>query len=96
MIANIYMHYVLVWWFRECIQSKLRGYSGLIVYADDFVVCFEYKPEAEAFYEHLKRRMEHFGMTLEENKSSLIEFGRYAQERCGSLQIKSQAEICEH
>ena len=82
-IANIYMHYVLVWWFKECIQPKLRGYSGLIVYADDFVVCFEYKQEAEAFYEHLKRRMEHFGMTLEENKSSLIEFGRYAKERCG-------------
>ena len=82
-IANIYMHYVLVWWFKECIQPKLRGYSGLIVYADDFVVCFEYKQEAEAFYEHLKRRMEHFGMTLEENKSSLIEFGRNAQERCG-------------
>lgn len=77
------MHYVLVWWFKECIQPKLRGYSGLIVYADDFVVCFEYKEEAEAFYEHLKRRMEHFGMTLEENKSSLIEFGRHAQEGCG-------------
>lgn len=34
-ISNIYMHYVLVWWFRECIQPKLKGYEGLVVYADD-------------------------------------------------------------
>mgnify|MGYP002508677539 CR=1 FL=1 len=58
-IANIYMHYVLVWWFREKIQPLMKGYSGMVVYADDFVVCFEYKEEAEMFYEHLKRRMEH-------------------------------------
>lgn len=45
---------------------------------DDFVFCFQYKEEAERFYEHLKRRMEHFGMTLEESKTRLIEFERYA------------------
>ena len=72
------MHYVLVWWFREKVQPLLRGYSGLVVYADDFVVCFQYKEEAEIFYEHLKRRMEHFGLELEESKSRLIEFGRFA------------------
>ena len=45
-IANIYMHYVLVWWFKEKIQPTLRGYSGMAVYADDFVVCFQYKEDA--------------------------------------------------
>ena len=82
MIANIYMHYVLVWWFKECIQPKLRGYSGLVVYADDFVFCFQYQEEAEKFYDLLKRRMKHFGMTLEENKTRLIEFGKYAEGNC--------------
>jgi len=82
-IANIYMHYVLVWWFKECIEPKLKGYGGLVVYADDFVACFQYKEEAEEFYKHLKSRMGHFGMTLGESKTRLIEFGRYAQERCG-------------
>ena len=81
-IANIYMHYVLVWWFKECIQPKLKGYSGLVVYADDFVVCFQYRADAEWFYERLKRRMVHFGMSLEEEKSRLIEFGRFAEENC--------------
>lgn len=81
-IANIYMHYVLVWWFKECIEPKLKGYGGLVVYADDFVACFQYKEEAEEFYKHLKCRMGHFGMTLEESKTRLIEFGRFAEERC--------------
>ena len=89
-IANIYMHYVLVWWFKEKMQPRFRGYSGLTVYADDFVVVFQYKDDAEQFYEHLKKRMEHFGMTLEENKTRLIEFGRFAEERCAKKGRKPQ------
>jgi len=79
-IANIYMHYVLVWWYREKMKPLMRGYSGLVVYADDFVVCFQYKDDAEKFYERLKNRMKHFGLSLEEEKSRLIEFGRFAEE----------------
>lgn len=79
-LANLYMHYVLIWWFKERIQPHLKGYSGLVVYADDFVVTFQYKNEAEWFYEQLKRRMGNFGLSLEEEKSRLIEFGRCAEE----------------
>ena len=79
-LANIYMHYVLVWWFKERIQPLLKGYSGLVVYADDFVVCFQYKQEAELFYALLKRRMNAFGLEMEESKTRLIEFGRFAEE----------------
>lgn len=78
-LANIYMHYVLIWWFKERVQPTLKGFSGLVVYADDFVVCFQYKDEAEAFYKKLGERMEHFGLSLEKEKSRLIEFGRYAE-----------------
>lgn len=81
-IANIYMHYVLLWWFRERVKPWLKGYADIIVYADDFVCCFQYKEEAEEFYERLKHRMKHFGLELEESKSRLIEFGRHAEERC--------------
>ena len=63
----------------ERIQPALRGFSGIVVYADDFVVCFQYKSDAERFYESLKKRMGHFGLSLEEEKSRLIEFGRYAE-----------------
>ena len=57
----------------------MRGYAGLVVYADDFVGCFQYKSDAEIFYEHLKRRMKYFGLELEESKTRLIEFGRFAE-----------------
>ena len=77
-IANIYMHYVLVWWFNEKIRPLLKGYADIVVYADDFVCCFQYKNDAELFYEHLKRRMNHFGLSLEESKTRLIYFGRFA------------------
>lgn len=89
-IANIYMHYVLIWWFKEIVQSKLKGYAGLVVYADDFVVCFQYKSDAEEFYERLKHRMGHFGLELEEEKSRLIEFGRFAEENCRKRKEKPQ------
>ena len=49
-IANLYMHYVLVWWIKERIQPLLKVYSGLVVYADDFVATFQHKNEAEWFY----------------------------------------------
>lgn len=78
-ISNIYMHYVLVWWFKEAVTPHMRGYCGLVVYADDFVCCFQYKDDAEKFYEHLVNRMKHFGLSLEEEKSRLIKFGRFAQ-----------------
>lgn len=81
-LANLYMHYVLVWWYKERIQPTLKGYSGLVVYADDFVLCFQYREEAMRFYKRLKRRMENFGLSLEEEKSRLIEFGRFAEQNC--------------
>ncbi len=81
-IANIYMHYVLLWWFKERVQPGLRGYADIIVYADDFVCCFQNKDEAEQFYGRLKHRMKYFGLELEESKSRLVESGRYAEERC--------------
>ena len=56
-ISCIYMHYVLMWWFKEVVTPMLKGYAGLVVYADDFVVTFQYKSDAVWFYKHLKHRM---------------------------------------
>ena len=39
------MHYVLIWWFKEVVTPMLKGYAGLVVYADDFVVTFQYKSD---------------------------------------------------
>lgn len=75
-ISCVYMHYVLVWWFKEVITLKLKGYAGIVVYADDFVVTFQYKTDAEWFYEHLKHRMGYFGLSLEEEKNNKQYFTR--------------------
>lgn len=77
-LANIYMHYVLLWWFHEIVRPSLKGYASIVNYADDFVVCFQYKWEAESFYERLKHRMAYFGLSLADEKCRLIEFGRFA------------------
>lgn len=79
-IANIYMHYVLVWWFEERVKPYMRGFCGLVVYADDFVACFQYKDDAGRFYELLRKRMGNFGLEMEESKTRLLEFGRFAAE----------------
>ena len=89
-IANIYMHYVLLWWFKERVQPLLKGYSGIVIYADDVVICFQKKEDAELFYKLLKDRMGHFGLELEEEKSRLIEFGRFAESNCAKRGTKPQ------
>ena len=78
-LANIYMHFVLVLWYKEIVQKRAKGDTFLVVYADDFITGFQYKYEAEAYYEALKKRMNKFGLELEESKSRLLEFGRYAE-----------------
>ena len=77
-LANIYMHNVLTLWFVLKIRKEMRGECFLVNYADDFVAGFQYKEDAEKYYAALKERMAYFNLELEESKSRLIEFGKYA------------------
>ena len=47
-------------------------------YADDFVVGFESKSDAETFLSELRERFAKFGLELHADKTRLIEFGRFA------------------
>jgi group II intron reverse transcriptase/maturase len=80
LLSNVYLHYVLDLWFRVRVAKRSRGEAHLFRYADDFVACFQYKDEAEAFEEMLKARLEGFGLEVAEEKTRRIEFGRYARE----------------
>ncbi|MBU0478453.1 group II intron reverse transcriptase/maturase [bacterium] len=80
-LSNIYLHYILDLWFEKVIKKELKGYAKLIRYADDFIVCFQSESEAKAFGEKLKKRLDKFGLEIAENKSRIIEFGRYAWQR---------------
>ena len=78
-LANIYMHNVLTLWYKFVIKSNTFGNSFLAVYADDFIAGFQYKEDAERYYVSLKERLKKFNLELEESKSRMIEFGRYAE-----------------
>ena len=78
-LANIYMHNVLTLWYKFVIKSNTFGNSFLVVYADDFIAGFQYKEDAERYYALLKVRLKKFNLELEESKSRMIEFGRYAE-----------------
>jgi len=79
-IANIYMHYALALWYEIRLKKTMRGESGLVIYADDFVATFQYKDDAERFLEAVKERFAQFGLELEPDKTRLLEFGRFAEQ----------------
>jgi len=79
-IANIYMNYALALWYEVRFKKTLRGESGLVIYADDFVATFQYKEDAVRFLAAVKERFALFGLELEPDKTRLLEFGRFAEE----------------
>ena len=79
-IANIYMHYTLALWYELKVEKRLRGESGLIIYADDFVATFQYLEDAQWFLAAVRERLALVGLELEPDKTRLLEFGRFAEE----------------
>jgi group II intron reverse transcriptase/maturase len=80
LLSNIYLHYVLDLWFSKEVQRKSQGKAYYTRFADDFVACFEYRSDAEAFLRQLEERLERFGLKLAEGKTRCIEFGRWARQ----------------
>jgi group II intron reverse transcriptase/maturase len=80
-LANLYLHYVLDLWAEQWRKKQARGDVIMVRYADDAVLGFEHREEAERFLEQLRERLRKFGLELHPEKTRLIEFGRYAAER---------------
>ena len=78
LLANIYLHYALDLWFEKVHRKSCPGFARLIRYADDFVVCFRYKADAERFHVELGKRLGKFGLEVEPTKTKVMEFGRFA------------------
>lgn len=78
-LANIYLHYVLDLWVEKVVKPKCRGVVEIVRYADDFIICVQYKDEAILILEALKRRLAKFKLELAGDKTRLIEFGRFAK-----------------
>jgi RNA-directed DNA polymerase len=77
-LANIYLHYAFDLWVHQWRKRNARGDVIVVRYADDFVVGFEHRAEAERFQKDLADRLKQFNLELQAEKTRLIEFGRYA------------------
>lgn len=82
-LANIYLHYSLDLWFCKVFQKTCYGYSKLIRYADDFVVCFQQETDAKRFHKELEERLAKFGLEVSPEKTKVIEFGPLAATKAG-------------
>jgi group II intron reverse transcriptase/maturase len=78
LLANIYLHYVLDLWVQQWRKQQAHGDMVVVRFADDFVVGFEHREEAERFLAELRERFSKFGLELHPKKTRLIEFGRQA------------------
>lgn len=81
LLANVYLHYTFDLWAHRWRQRHCQGDVRIVRYADDTVLGFEHRQEAEQFLAALRQRLAKFGLELHPDKTRLIEFGRFARER---------------
>jgi len=78
LLANVYLHYVFDLWADQWRHKQGRGDVIIVRYADDFVVGFQHRADAEDFLLELQERMRSFNLDLHPGKTRLLEFGRFA------------------
>ncbi len=81
LLANIYLHHVLDSWFEEEVKPRLKGQAFEIRYADDALLCFQYREDAQRVLDVLPKRFAKYGLTLHPEKTRLVEFGRRAHQQ---------------
>lgn len=78
LLANLYLHFVFDLWVQRWRQTQATGDMIVVRFADDFVVGFQHRHEAERFLAELRERFATFGLALHPDKTRLIEFGPFA------------------
>ena len=81
LLANVYLHYVFDLWAERWRRHEATGDMILMRYADDIVVGFEHEADARRFWDDMRKRFEEFSLSLNPDKTRLIEFGRFAAQR---------------
>ena len=79
LLANVYLHYAFDLWVEAWREKIATGDLIVVRYADDLVVGFQHKADAERFLNEFKERLAKFGLELHGEKTRLIEFGRFAE-----------------
>jgi group II intron reverse transcriptase/maturase len=78
LLANIYLHYVFDLWVEAWRKKVATGTVVVVRYADDLVLGFENRADADRFLAEFRERLAKFGLELHADKTRLIEFGRNA------------------
>jgi group II intron reverse transcriptase/maturase len=78
LMANIFLHYVFDLWVHQWRKTKARGDVIVVRFADDFVVGFQHRSDAERLHKDLEERFAKFKLRLHPDKTRLIEFGYFA------------------
>lgn len=81
LLGNIYLHYVLDEWFTAEVVGRLRGKAHLIRYADDFIIGFSRRDDAQRVMCELDERMALYGLKLHPDKTRIVPFTRPRRER---------------
>src|SRR5262250_3404860 len=79
LLANIYLHYVFDLWVDAWRKKCAQGEVVVVRYADDNVLGFQHRAEADRFLEEFRERLRKFGLELHPDKTRRIEFGQYAE-----------------
>ena len=82
LLANIYLHYAFDLWAARWRRRTAAGDMIIVRYADDFIIGFQHHIEARLFLNEMRERLGKFALSLHPEKTRLIEFGRFAAERC--------------
>lgn len=80
-LANVYLHYVLDEWFKTTVEPRMNGNVTLCRYADDWVCAFQYRGDADRFYQTLPKRLKRFNLEVEPSKTRIIKFNRFHPNR---------------
>ena len=78
LLANIFLHYAYDLWADRWRRRHASGEVIIVRYADDQIVGFEHRQDAERFLADLQERLARFGLRLHPEKTRLIEFGKGA------------------
>src|SRR2546423_2606004 len=81
LLANIYLHYALDLWAMRWRRREATGAMIIVRYADDFIIGFQHESDARRFLDEMRERLRKFALSLQPEKTRLIEFGRFAAER---------------
>jgi group II intron reverse transcriptase/maturase len=80
LLANVYLHYVFDLWAHRWRRTQARGEVIVVRFADDIILGFQYRSDAERFRDELAERFRKFGLELHPDKTRVLEFGPFAAE----------------